>query len=71
MNAATIKVDASVRDRLRVVARRHGRTLGQQLAVMLDGQDRLDRFAQLADQMAANPPDDDYRREAVEWQSDV
>lgn len=71
MTSTTIKVESSVRDRLREVAQRHGRTLGQQLAAMLDDQDRVDRFARLTEQMAANPPDDDYRREATEWQSDA
>lgn len=37
---------------------------------MLNEQERKDRFARLAEQMSARPPDADYHREAEDWQSD-
>ncbi|HLS15764.1 MAG TPA: hypothetical protein VK095_14745 [Beutenbergiaceae bacterium] len=70
MPSTTIKVDAVLRDRLRRAASQHGRTLGEQIAAMLTEQERQDRFARLAEQMNARPPDEDYHREVAEWQSD-
>lgn len=69
-SATTIKVDAALRDRLRSVANRHGRTVGEQIDAMLVEQERHDRFARLAEQMSTRPPDDVYPREVEDWQSD-
>lgn len=37
----TIKVDTAVRDRLAALAREHGRTLGQEVAALVDQAERL------------------------------
>ncbi|MFT3889318.1 MAG: hypothetical protein QM713_14315 [Arachnia sp.] len=70
MTATTIKVPSQLRDRLKVDAAQHGRTMAEHLEALLDEEARRRRLATLREQMAANPPDDDYRRETGEWQSD-
>lgn len=71
MTATTIKVSTELRGRLRKAAAAQGHTLGEHIAALLDEEDRRLRFAQLREQMAACPPDEQYLREAREWQSDA
>ncbi len=71
MTATTIKVPASLRDRVRAEAAAHGRTMAEHIEVLLDEEARHQRLADLREQMALNPPDEDYLRDAAAWQSDT
>lgn len=71
MTLTTIKVPSDLRDRLKVEAARHGRTLSGELEALLDDAARRHRFAQLADDMKASPPDAAYADEMREWQGDA
>lgn len=66
----TIKVTNELRDRLKVQARRSGRTLGEHLAVLADESDRADRFATLAATMSRTPAAvrEVYEAETAEWE---
>lgn len=65
----TIKVSNELRDRLKVQAAAHGRTLGEHLAVLADQWDREARFARLRAQIAATPPEEmaSWRQEFRWW----
>lgn len=67
----TIRLDGRVRDRLKTHAKASGHTLGEHIEALLDKEERVMRFERLAREMQENPPDDTYRREAEEWQSDA
>lgn len=70
MTLTTIKVSTDLRDRLRTAAAARGRTLGEQIEAMLDDSARAERLARLREQLAANPPDEQYLADAAEWQAD-
>lgn len=70
MTSTTIKVSAQLRDRLKKSAAASGHTLGGHLEVMLEAEERRDRFRRLREQLAASPPDGDYVDELAEWQAD-
>lgn len=53
----TIKVPNELRDRLKLQASAHGRTIGEHLAVLADRAEREERFARLRRQLAATPLD--------------
>jgi hypothetical protein len=67
----TIKVSNELRDRLKVQAAEHGRTIGQHLAVLADEADRRARFARLRAQIAATPAElrASYLDEVRAWDS--
>lgn len=71
MTATTIKVSAELRDRLKTQAATHHRTLGEHLEVLLEEELRRERFRQQRAAMLATPLDDEYTREARDWQSDA
>jgi hypothetical protein len=48
MSHTTIKVDTGVRDRLAKLARRNGRTAGDELAALLDRMDAIEAWSQAA-----------------------
>lgn len=68
MTATTIKVSSELRDRLKHEASERGHTLAELLEALLEEDGRRRRLARLREQIALTPPDDDYRREAEEWQ---
>ena len=49
----TIKVSTELRDRLKLQAAAHGRTIGEHIGVLADEADRRGRFARLRAQIAA------------------
>lgn len=69
MTITTIKVDAELRDLLRLRAQEDGVTLGQHLRNLAAADERRRRFERLRDAMAANPPDAAYMSELEDWQS--
>jgi hypothetical protein len=71
MTATTIKVQSALRDQLKEQARTHGRTLGDHLQALADGEARRERFLAVQRALAAAPPDDAYRAEARDWASDA
>ena len=71
MTSTTIKVDAELRDVLKKQARAHGRTLGEHLRVLAAADERRGRLAAMREAMTESPPDEDYREDAREWQSEV
>ncbi|MFT0846898.1 DNA mismatch repair protein MutS [Actinomycetaceae bacterium L2_0104] len=70
MTATTIKVPSELRDRLKAEAARQGHTLAEHLEMLLDEEARRQQFKQLREQIAENPPDERYNRDAEEWQGD-
>jgi hypothetical protein len=65
----TIKVPNELRDRLKVQAAEHGRTIGEHLGVLADEADRRARFARLRAQISATPPESraSYLEEIRVW----
>jgi hypothetical protein len=65
----SIKVSNELRDRLKVQATEHGRTLGEHLGVLADEADKRTRFARLRVQIAATPPElhASYLEEVRAW----
>ena len=59
----TIKVKTSTRDGVRALAERQG--------VTIDVAERESRFTALKAAMEANPPDELYRAELADWESDA
>jgi antitoxin MazE7 len=73
MSTTTIKVDATIRDRLAVLARRRGTSMGALLAEMTERMERDEFFATANAQLAKlrrDDPDDwaSYREESRTWQ---
>lgn len=71
MTATTIKVSTELRDRLKAQAAARHRTLGEHLEALLEEELRRERFRLQRAAMSATPPDDEYTREARDWQSDA
>lgn len=71
MTTTTIKVPTQLRDVLKSQARESGSTLAEHLEHLAMSEARRRRHAELERAIAANPPDDDYRREAAAWQNDA
>lgn len=69
MTTTTIKVPSDLRDRLRSHADRGSRTLAQHIDLLLDLEDRDERFAAMQDAMARMTPAQQvaYERERDEW----
>lgn len=69
MNATTIKVPVSTRDRLKAHAAAHGETLAVHVERLLDLADREDRFASLRGAIAQTRPEDleSYESERDAW----
>jgi hypothetical protein len=65
----TIKVSTELRDRLKLQAAEHGRTIGAHLAALADDADRAGRFARLRQQVAATPAAlrTSYAEETAAW----
>ncbi|MGO1592575.1 MAG: ribbon-helix-helix protein [Ancrocorticia sp.] len=70
MTATTIKVPSELRDRLKNEAAQEGHTMSEHIEKLLDEDSRRQRFSRLREQIAANPPDDEYVKSAEEWQAD-
>ncbi len=70
MTVTTIKVDSQLRDRLKAAAAEQGHTIGAHIELLLDDEARRHRFEAVRRARAATPPDEDYLREAEEWQRD-
>lgn len=71
MSATTIKVPADLRDLLKRQAAKHQRTLAEHLAAMARREERDQRWHQLRGEMEASSPDEQYRSEFEDWQSDA
>ncbi|GAA4511241.1 hypothetical protein [Brevibacterium yomogidense] len=69
MTLTTIKVDATVRDRLKAQAESYGRTLGEHLQALAEREERDQRFARLRADIHATDPAllVEYEREVAEW----
>ncbi len=65
MSTTTIKVDTTVRDRLAVLARARGTTMGALLAEVTEGLERDAFFAQAREQLERLRRDD-----PAEWEAD-
>ena len=70
MTATTMKLPSELRDRLKGAAAAHRRTMAEHVAALLDEEDRRARYASVREAMAQQPPDEAYRREAEDWQSE-
>ncbi|NUT35401.1 MAG: hypothetical protein HOV79_20290 [Hamadaea sp.] len=60
MSITTIKVDSELRDRLAAIAAKSGRTLGQQIAYLLDLVEHADRWkaeARIIERFKATNPE--------------
>lgn len=71
MTLTTIKVPAELRDVLKSQAGATGATLAEHLEHLAAQEARRRRHAELERAVAANPPDEEYLREAATWQSDA
>jgi macrodomain Ter protein organizer (MatP/YcbG family) len=49
----TLKIEESVRDRLRALAQRYGRTMGEQVAAMVDQAEQAEMWRGYRDAMAS------------------
>lgn len=69
MTMTTIKVSTELRDLLKEQARAENRTIGEQLAFLVNAHRREQDFAELREAMARMTPDDwaDYREETAWW----
>ncbi len=64
MTMTTMKVDSTIRDRVAVLARRHGLTHSQELARLLDRAERDELWSGYAEAMASLSPEDRERHAA-------
>ncbi len=71
MTVTTIKVPSEIRDVLKRQAAQEHRTLAEHLEHLAAAEDKRVRFQRLRAAMTATPPDEEYLREAHEWQSDA
>ena len=69
MTMTTIRLDTHTRDILKRQAQEAGRTLGAHLTLLPQREEDRRLVRQMAADMAANPPDETYLREAEEWTS--
>lgn len=67
----TIKVETTTRDGVRALAERQGVTMDVAIRRMTEAAEREMRFADLKAAMEANPPDEAYRAELADWESDA
>lgn len=69
MTTTTIKVSATVRDRLKKQAAANDRTLGEQIEYLVEIGDRQKRLTAMRDAMNRTSPTaiESYRRETSEW----
>lgn len=71
MTVTTIKVPSDLRDGLKEQAHAEGRTLGDHLRFLMEQEERRRRFAAVREAMRRNPPDEEYRADLGDWQSDA
>ncbi len=66
----TIKVSSEMRDRLKEQARKEHRTLGEQLAYLLELGDRQAMFESMSAAIDATPPElmQSYEEESAYWE---
>lgn len=67
----TIKVKTSTRDGVRALAERQGVTIDVAIRRMTALAERESRFTALKAAVEANPPDEFYRAELADWESDA
>ena len=67
----TIKVKTSTRDGVRALAERQGVTIDVAIRRMTALAERESRFTALKAAMEATPPDELYRAELADWESDA
>ncbi len=70
MTTTTIKVPAEIRDRLKKGAGDEGMTMAQYIDKMLRESERQHRLSLIKEQVATNPPDQEYLDELADWESD-
>lgn len=70
MTVTTIKLDSDLRDRLKRVARREGRTVGSLLESLLSERERAERFAAMREAMerSSSRSLSDYQAEVATWE---
>lgn len=71
MTVTTIKVSRELRDLLKAQAAARHRTLGEHLEALARDEARHERFAAVREAMHRVPPDEEYLRDSLEWQSDA
>ncbi|UJP08714.1 hypothetical protein L2X99_09270 [Microbacterium sp. KUDC0406] len=69
MTMTTIKVSSELRDRLKEQARAENRTMGEQLAFLVDAHRRERDFEAMREAMSRMTPEDwaDYHEETAWW----